>query len=82
MYDRAPWTCPWSCKLIDGLSLWESDEMGKQKTKRKMMNNAIDLLLSISEMGFGGFAATVSKPNVCIYISHLCVSGDQRQNMS
>lgn len=46
---RAPWACSWSCKLIDGLSFWESDEMGKQRTKRKMMNNAIHPL-SIADM--------------------------------
>ncbi|RID48384.1 hypothetical protein BRARA_I04899 [Brassica rapa] len=66
--QKAPWACSWSCsKLIDGLSFWESDEMGKQRTKRKKMNNAIHPL-SISDLSFGGFAATVPKPNVCMYI--------------
>lgn len=59
------WACSWSCKLIDGLSFWESDEMGKQRTKRKMMNNAIHPL-SIADLSFGGFASTVPKPNVCM----------------
>lgn len=43
------WACSWSCKLIDELSFWESDEMGKQRTKRKKMNNAIHPL-SIADL--------------------------------
>lgn len=42
----------WLSKLVDGLSLCEFDEMGKQRKTRKRKNNATDTL-PIAGLSFG-----------------------------